>query len=258
MPYSFAKVLRKTRSGLQTSTSRSESREREREQHLNVDDVMQWGEMNRGRSSKLDDRAYDPEGASERSVQWFKDTMGMDDKTARESAEAFLYFSHHGDYEAHRNIGKGVKTNDLLDRAIEAPNAPVYTGVQHRGLLLTKDDIAKTLGTKRAVSPREYINTIISSGVWKEPGATSFGTSGYDSAKSWAKVLYPHTDGEVSVIVEYAGGKSGFPMAHLSRYPGEREALHSRKQMRKGMPITGHKWSSDGKLVTIYVTDKRY
>lgn len=220
-----------------------------------TDELNPWGNFNSGRVSEFDkDRTPDAAGASLASIKWFQDNMGMSYAEAKDAAEAFLYWSHHGDEDAHLNIGKGVHTNDILDRVIEAKNAFVYTGVQDRGLSITPLGLKKMGIT--GMSPYQYVKNILKSGIWKEPGATSFGTQGEEAAKGWANYFSNKGTNNVSVVVEYVGGKTGFPMDHLSYYHGEREALHSRSEMTGGMKIIGSKWEGKN-YVLIRVTDRK-
>ena len=248
-----ARLLRETQGGGQ-QTGGQQTGNGNNDQKQTTSNIDEWGQLNAGRISKMDDRTPNADGASPASIKWFQDHMGMNYAEAKEAAEAFLYYSYHGDYEAHRDIGKGVTTNDILDKVINANNAYIYTGTQHRGIKITRDGLSKMGIT--GVTPRQFINSILKTGVWKEPGATSFGAGGEMAAKAWAGYYSSSlkSGGGVSCVVEYVGGKTGFPMRHLSKFPNENEVLHSRREMSRGMQIVDYKW--DGHYVKIRVTDR--
>ena len=214
-------------------------------QQPEITDINQWGDLNRNRISSFDDRVPGAAGSTREAVQWFGDHMGMTPAKAKEAADMFLYFTYHGDYEMHRNIGKGVHGNDVLDKVVGAPNAPVYTGQQYRGLVISRAGLKKYIGID--VNPRDYINSVIKSGVWRETGGTSFTTSSSTANLFGSDVGY----GDVKVVVSYKG-KTGFPIRHLSHYPGENEVFHSRAQMTKGYRIANSTWSGD----TVYIDIK--
>ena len=223
--------------------------------HSRVNDIQQWDDYNEDRIALNVSNSSDDEdmiGASQKSIDWFKNNMGMSDYDAAEAAEIFLEYSRRGDTPLHENTN--VEGNDLLDKIIHARNAPVFSGEQHRGIYIDQD-VLKKLGAGN-ITPVEYMQRIIQSGRWKEPGATSFSAS-ESIARSFARVSYSGA-GEVSVLIHYSGGRSGFPMRHLSSFPGENEVLHSRRQMRNGMRIRRHKTersSYGGTIFHIYVDD---
>lgn len=241
-------VLCKTSSGLGRRDGRREGN------HPKVNDINQFGEMNRGRIAPEVARSTDwagSIGSSPEAIKWFQDNMGMNAADAEKAANIFLKYSKRGDTPLHNDTDKAG--NDLLDKIIHTGNAPVYSGNQFRGMHITGLAL-QTRGVN--VTPEQYIQGIIKGGVWKDAGATSFSAServahGFANSQS----VRP---GDASVILHYEAGKSGFPMQHLSSYPGEREVLHSRAQMRKGMKIASSRTEKNkrgGTIYHIYLTD---
>ena len=214
----------KTRSGLASTA------------HPGVSDIDAWGR-------------HDGDYERDWRVNWFIDNMGMSQDEAERAEEAINFYSI--DYD---EIHRGVDTarNEAIDNALDNPRAPVFTGDTYRGLYIDSYGLKKY--GNGTITPREYLENILKSGIWIEQGATSFSSS-RSTAESFGKFSWSKSDGSVSVMVHYSDGKSGMPIKHLSEIPSENEVLHSGKQMKNGLPITKHEWTNGGKELHIYVTD---
>ena len=192
-----------------------------------TNDIDQWGiHLNR------DER-----------TQWMRDHLGLSEKDAREQGDAINYFSHtyddiHNDRDDYRN--------DLINKAIANPNAPIYTGEQFRGLSI------KLKNMPAGLTPMQFIEKIIHEGEWRENGATSFSAS-ISVARDFAESYY-HNPNQIPVIIHYQG-PHGMPIKHLSEFSYENEILHSQKQMKGGYDIVEHHW--DGHEFHMTIKNKR-
>lgn len=191
--------------------------------HPQINDINYYGEI------KVDpyDLAVDGEA------------MGMSPHEALESAQTIVDYTGSAYHDIHSGSNKAG--NDAIDRWIENPNSPVYTGPQYRGMEMSMADA----------------NAILSKGVYAEKGATSF-----SAKKSVAEVFagiwshkYPAASNVVHVMVQYNGGKRGMPIKHMSKCTNEDEVLHSGASMKKGFNITSYKWAAGNKELYITVDD---
>lgn len=167
------------------------------------------------------------------------EAMGLSHADAVAGANSIQYFTGGGYHSVHN--GSDTKRNDDIDKWVEHPNAPIYTGTQYRGMTVSED-------TAKA---------ILNSGIYRDTGATSFSAS-ESEAKSFASISSSHNYGsweDVHVLVTYAGGKRGMPIKHISHFPWEDEVLHSRSDMQKGFKITGYKWAAGNHELYITVDD---
>lgn len=215
--------------------------------HPQVTDINAYGELNRGRKSKQHQSASSSDGTSEESIKWFVDNMGLSRDEAYRAADTFLFYSRGGDKFMHNDMdeGNGKANNAVIDRIVDDPRSPVFASEHYRGLHFDDSDFGG--------NARGAIMNILSSGVWRENGATSFSAS-LDIAHNfggWSSADYRNG---VSITIHHPGG-SGMPMKHLSSFAHEDEVVHSRKQMKKGMKILRHKWSDNKKRIDIWVSD---
>lgn len=216
----------KTRSGLAST------------EHPSVSNIDAWGEKHDG--------TYEREWR----INWFMNNMNMSRDEAEKAEEAINYYSL--EYEDIHQ-GKDVARNDIIDKTFDNPLSPVFVGDTFRGLYVSPSVVEKIAGGN-SITPREYLQNVVDSGIWKEPGATSFSSS-RKIAEGFGKFYMDKSDGSVSVLVHYSDGKSGMPIKHLSEIPRENEVLHSGRQMKDGMPITKYEWTNSGRELHIYVTD---
>ena len=173
--------------------------------------------------------------------------LGVDRKQA-EAAEKVMTDYSEGDYDVIHD-GTNKAANDIIDAILDNSKAPIFTGEQFRGVYVSPDAAKKFGGT----TPREYLNYIISTGEWKEPGATSFSAT-QSVAEDFGKFyLDKRLNGGVSVLLSYRSGRSGMPFKHLSSFPGEDEVLHSGKQMHDGMKIVSHEWKDGYRGLELYL-----
>lgn len=175
--------------------------------------------------------------------QWYSDTLNVDDLRAQIYNDTVYGFTGNDFRAIHRN--ENETGNNIIDDIIDNPNSPVYADTQFRGL--------KFFG-ESGLTPRQEVEAILASGIWKEPGATSFSASRHvaNDFASWDST----SSSSVSVVVVYSNPTTGMPIKHLSRFAFEDEVLHSRKQMTNGYAITGSQWSADGRRVEIYIKDR--
>ena len=182
-------------------------------------------------------------------TEWMQDYLGVDESEARTMQDAINHFTY--DYED-IHWGRDEYRNDLIDRVLEHPNAPVYSGEQYRGLHFDAVDMPK------GVTPRQAIEKILKSGVWKEEGATSFSASHHVAADNFASVNHSMNNGvdRIAMVITYKG-RTGMPIKHMSDFASENEVLHSRKQMTKGYDIVDYNWRSDGGAVFVTIADRK-
>lgn len=174
-----------------------------------------------------------------------RDNLRLSEKDAQEQGDSIYYFTHTYD-DIH--WGRDEYNNNMIDKAIANPNAPIYTGQQFRGLKLLSDDMPA------GVTPRQYLQRILDTGVWKENGATSFSAS-LHVAEDFAGVHHPFIgENRIPVIVHYQG-RTGMPIKHMSAFAHENEVLHSQKQMKDGYDIVEHHW--EGGVAHITIKDRK-
>lgn len=185
----------------------------------------------------------------EERTKWLMENLGVS-RSLAESANSAIY-----DYtlDAYDVIHSGEDDRGLtIDDIIHNPNAPVYTGAQYRGLFITQDGLDEFTGG--GMTPREYLENILKTGVWKEPGVSSFSAS-QGVAMNFGKFNNSWKEKDsVSVMLHYTNGKSGMPIKHLSQIPGEDEILHSGEQMREGMDIAEFRWYNGPKGLELHIT----
>ena len=174
--------------------------------------------------------------STEQRTKWIQDITGMSKAEAEEAAHLMNSYSEDLYDEIHD--GSNEDANRIIDSIIHNPNAPVFTGVQYRGVFVS----TYNLKNFSSLSPREYLDNIIKSGVWREPGASSF-SADKSVARDFGGFDRSSRDSDsIAVMVTYKGGKSGLPFKHMSSLPREDEVLHSGRQMREGMSIVKHEY----------------
>lgn len=213
--------------------------------HPQVSDIDAYGVLNQGRKSIQHSSGGD--GPSDESVQWFMDNMGLNHDDAYRAADVFLFYSRGGDSFMHNDLdeGNGKINNGIIDNVLDNPMSPIFANDHHRGLFFYDSNFGG--------NARNAINDILSGGVWRENGATSFSSS-LETAHSFGKWSASDYLNGVAITIHHPGG-SGMPMKHLSSFSSENEVVHSRKQMKKGMKIKRYKWSENHKQVDIWVSD---
>lgn len=179
--------------------------------------------------------------------QWMIDNLRLSRDDADEQAKAINYFT---DTYTEIHNGEDTYRNDMIDRALDNRNAPVYSGEQYRGIRIRSNDMPN------GVTMRQFIQDIINSGTWKENGATSFSAT-KRIAESFAGLHYSSAGRDyIPVMINYKG-RHGMPIKHMSEFASEDEVLHSRKQMKGGYDIVSHRWADDGSAVYITLRDRK-
>ena len=191
----------------------------------------------------------EPYMSTDQKKEWLKNTMSVElsDQEINDTIDAAENYSMSG-YTAIHN-GNSPKETALIDAVIEDPNAPVYGKTQYRGIHVSKSDL-------NGQDPKEWVEDIIKTGVWKEPGISSFSSS-ESTAKSFGHFNSDYDDDdEVHILIINDGHMTGMPFKHLSECTSENEVLHSSKQMLNGMAITGY-YTQNGNEYYIHVDDSK-
>ncbi len=186
----------------------------------------------------------------EERTKWLMDNVGLSKQDAEKGSSAIHAYTG----SAYDDIHNGTDTvrGDIIDNIIHNAKSPVFTGEQYRGLYISQDRLDEFTGG--GVKPSDYLQNIIKTGVWKEPGVSSF-SSTQATARSFGKFDYSWKDSnDVSVMLTYKDGKSGMPIKHMSGIPGENEVLHSGRQMRNGLDIVDYKWKHGKKGTELHIT----
>lgn len=190
----------------------------------------------------------DPYMSKDQKKEWLKNTMSVElsEQEINDTIDAAENYSLSGYTDIHN--GNSPKETALIDAMIEDPNAPVYGKTQYRGIHVSRSDI-------NGADPKEWVEDIIKTGVWKEPGVSSFSSS-ESTAKGFGHFGYGGGDDEVHILIVNNGHTTGMPFKHLSECTSENEVLHSAKQMLKGMAITGY-YTKNGNEYYIHVDDSK-
>lgn len=187
----------------------------------------------------------------EESREWVRNICpDADDKKVNEIVNACKDYSTFSYREMHNNNPDNdeevQRKIDAVDSLLHSKNAPIYKGELYRGI--------------KWVGKEEILNDIIASGVWTEPGMTSFSAS-IDVAKSFAGCDYPGK-GITNIILHEKSGKniSGVPFKHLSEMPMEEEVLTPSSVRERGWNILSSKFSTSengGRTLYLEVEERR-
>lgn len=170
----------------------------------------------------------------------------MSESEAKDAVEAMRHYSGSGFRAIHKNnpnndpkIAAEIKA---IDRVLTSKSAPIYKGEIFRGISWTQGEKA--------------LRTRINSGLWTEPGITSFSTK-----RSVADNFSSGSSAAIRVILHEKAGKniSGVPFQHLSIYgKDEAEVLTPSSVANRGWTIKSAKWShtpAGGQTVTIEIEE---
>lgn len=205
------------------------------------------GVIDRRRVGDIDAFGSETMSRDERTA-WIERTLRVSREDAERYGDSINYFT--SDYESIHD-GTDTYNNEQINRAIENKNAPVYSGMQWRGLHLDIENMPA------GVTPRQFIEKIIRGGVWKENGATSFSASRAIAEHTFADIdHWQNGPNRVPVVIRYQG-RTGMPIKHMSDFTHEDEVLHSQKQMKRGYDIVDHHWEKNNTVVYITIADKR-
>lgn len=166
-------------------------------------------------------------------VQWVIDNLGYSERDAYSLVDDIEYYTDRGFHGIHnQNFDDYCQLNEPasrnLDRMLNHPNMPKYKGVCYRGL-------------KWSLFDSEGLEKILNSGIWKEPGITSFSTSKEDAAK-FASVDSLHNP----IMITLLNNRHGCEIGFLSQGGGEGEVLYPSIIAERGLKIVD--WYKD----TIY------
>ncbi len=189
---------------------------------------------------------YKPYMDTQEKVDWLKDhhSKTLTEQEAQATIAAAENYSLSGYSKIHN--GKSPKETALIDAMIEDPKAPVYAKTQYRGIHVSQSDLG-------GQDPKAWIEDIIKTGVWKEPGVSSFSAT-KSTAMSFGHFGY-NKPGEIHILITNHGKTTGMPFKHISECTSENEVLHSAKQMLAGIKITGYHTNKAGNEYFIEVDD---
>lgn len=189
-----------------------------------------------------------PHMSTKEKKDWLKNTMSqpLSAKEISDTIKAAEHYSLSG-YSAIHN-GNSPEETKLIDAMINDPNAPVYGKTQYRGIHVSKYDLG-------GQDPKAWIEDIIKTGVWTEPGVSSFSAT-KSTAMSFGHFGYNKPD-EIHILITNHGKTTGMPFKHLSECTSENEVLHSAQQMIAGMKITGYHTNKAGNEYFIEVDDSQ-
>ena len=181
-------------------------------------------------------------------ISWLKKhhSKTLSDEEAEATIDAAVNYSEVGYKKIHN--GQSPSETRLIDAMIEDPSTPVYDGDTYRGIQI--------FPSKIGMDPKEYIENIIKTGVWREPGVSSF-SSTRDVAEDFGGFLdhYSSYDDSIHVMIINRGRSKGMPFKHISNHSGENEVLMSSKTMLRGLKIVGYSVAKDGREYYIEVDD---
>lgn len=168
-------------------------------------------------------------------MEWIRKIVpGISDEKAEDMIQACSDYSLSYYAKMHQNNPNNEevirKKIDAVDAMLNSKNAPIYKGEIFRGV--------------RWRGSEQTLKDIVASGIWTEPGITSFSTS-LSVAKEFAAYNDP-TAGIVNIILREKSGKniSGVPFKHLSEIPSENEVLMPSSVRERGWNITSSKWQN--------------
>ena len=189
-------------------------------------------------------------------VKWLKQNHStpLSDAEAEAIIDAAVDFSG-GGYEA-IHAGYDPHSTDLIDSMIEDPKAPVYGKNSYRGMDVTVADLGM-FGSSTA-NVKEWIMGIINSGVWKEPGVSSFSAS-KKTAMNFGGFHHsnPSNKDKIHILITNKGHSKGMPFQHISSFGSyEKEVLMSSKTMKAGMKIVSWHTNKAGNEFFIDVDDR--
>lgn len=162
-------------------------------------------------------------------TEWIARTTGLSMKEAGDAHEGIQAFSDYGYKDIHNysdeknyyNIS-GKQRSDAIDKYLNSPSIPKYKGNLYRGMTIRTDNLSG-------------IDKMLESGIWKEPGITSFST---DEKQAH---LYSNPDSLSSAIhITLKNNTHASTIGHLSIGGGEREALYP-SSIKNGLKIVDYK-----------------
>lgn len=192
---------------------------------------------------------FKPYMDTQEKIDWLKDhhSKALSDEEAAAIIDAAEDYSDGGYGSIHN--GNNADATKKIDAMIEDPKAPVYGKTTYRGIHVSKADL-------NGQDPHEWIENIIKSGVWKEPGVSSF------SASKQTAMSFGHfskskagNKNEIQILITNHGHTKGMPFKHISVCTSENEVLQSSKTMIAGMKITGFHTNKAGNEYYIEVDD---
>lgn len=195
----------------------------------------------------------DPYMSTSEKEEWLKQNSSkkLTDKEASATIKAAEHYSLSGYHSIH--WGNSPDETAKIDSMIEDPKAPVYGKNSYRGIMVTTSSLA-THGV--TVSAKDWVMNIINSGVWKEPGVSSFSAT-KSTAMSFGHFgsSNPVNQDKIHILITNKGHTKGMPFKHISECTSENEILQSSKTMKSGMKIIGWHTNKAGNEFFIDVDD---
>lgn len=153
-------------------------------------------------------------------------------KAAFEGIEAYSDLA----YSTMRNNAADPRTK-AVDKMLENSKAPVYDGEIYRGLVIM---------SKNGKNAVDQVWDAIKTGVWNEPGLTSYSTKKSVAEKTSFGNIKSSDKNSVSVIIVDKSNQTGVPIQHLSVFGShEAEVLKPSSIRDRGSKILSYKWSKN-------------
>ncbi len=175
-------------------------------------------------------------------VDWMKSVTGTSEYESDLMTQAT--YDYTGNY--YDDIHDGTDTDRIqqIDKFLNNPNVPVYSGTTYRGVEIrpSKD------GSKTAY---EVAQQLVSANNWKEPGITSFSTE-ISTARSFAGT-HSNPDKRCGIVIINEQNLSAVPVKHLSHYFNENEVLHPSSIKDRGFKIDHSRTHFDSSKSVFYI-----
>ena len=167
-------------------------------------------------------------------VDWIAKRAGVSEREAERILRAIDDYTG-DDFYDDIHTGADEMRERILDSFLNNRRVPVYGGETYRGLMI-RDEPGR--------SSRSIVEGILKSGVWKEPGITSFSSS-RDIASEFAGITMGYRSmGYTGVLLRNVRNRTGVPINHLSRNPHgsiEYEVMHPSSIKDRGFNILGYR-----------------
>lgn len=161
----------------------------------------------------------------EEKEQWLRDNLGYSVDKARDTVYALEGYTDRGYHDIHMQNFEGYhgdatrKDAEDIDDLLHHPKMKKYHGTCYRGL-------------KWSQFKFEELEDLLNSGIWKEPGITSFSVDESDASKFAVRnSLYD------AIHITLRNSKSGCEIGFLSAGGGEGEVLFPSDVCRRGFKI---------------------
>lgn len=155
-------------------------------------------------------------------ISWIENTTGMEHEKAEKAFDALRSYAFSGYTPIHCDAQTPWAQEQIkrIDEVLTNKNVPVYDGMIYRGV---------------NIEDRTVLQKAIETGIWREPGITSFSSSEFVAQKFATK------GNGANVIIVDMGNKTGVPIQHLSAFGTiEAEVLKPSSIKKKGLKIIAY------------------